>query len=145
MFEEGLQARGQKAIENAERVIKEFKDPEFGKRVVNVLFMICNLKPTDKLQFPASLQNICVLMINSLDMPILTLRDKVEAVLLYLCEKNIIQEVQSKDGQPSTYLFYSEEEMKVASLIQAQEVDNAVLADQLKEIFFKYLGNPKNS
>ena len=144
MFEEGLQARGQKAIENAERVIKEFKDPEFGKRVVNVLFMICNLKPTDKLQFPASLQNICVLMINSLDMPILTLRDKVEAVLLYLCEKNIIQEVQSKDGQPSTYLFYSEEEMKVASLIQAQEVDNAVLADQLKEIFFKYLGNPKN-
>ena len=144
MFEEGLQARGQKAIENAERVIKEYKDPEFGKRVVNVLFMICNLKPTDKLQFPASMQNIVVLMLNSLDIPKLTIQDKVESVLSYLCEKNIIQEVQSKDGQPSTYLFYSEEEMKVASLIQAQEVDNAVLADQLKEIFFKYLGNPKN-
>lgn len=144
MFEEGLQARGQKAIENAERVIKEYKDPEFGKRVVNVLFMICNLKPTDKLQFPASLQNITVLMLNSLDTPKLTLQDKVESVLSYLCEKNIIQEVQSKDGQPSTYLFYSEEEMKVASLIQAQDVDNAVLADQLKEIFFKHLGNPKN-
>ena len=144
MFEEGLQARGQKAIENAERVIKEYKDTEFGKRVVNVLFMICNLKPTDKLQFPASMQNIVVLMLNSLDIPKLTIQDKVESVLSYLCEKNIIQEVQSKDGQPSTYLFYSEEEMKVASLIQAQEVDNAVLADQLKEIFFKYLGNPKN-
>ena len=144
MFEEGLQARGQKAIENAERVIKEYKDPEFGKRVVNVLFMICNLKPTDKLQFPASMQNIVVLMLNSLDIPKLTIQDKVESVLSYLCEKNIIQEVQSKDGQPSTYLFYSEEEMKVASLIQAQDVDNAVLADQLKEIFFKYLGNPKN-
>ena len=113
MFEEGLQARGQKAIENAERVIKEYKDPEFGKRVVNVLFMICNLKPTDKLQFPASMQNIVVLMLNSLDIPKLTIQDKVESVLSYLCEKNIIQEVQSKDGQPSTYLFYSEEEMKV--------------------------------
>ena len=144
MFEEGLQARGQKAIENAERVIKEYRDPDFGKRVVNVLFMICNLKPTDKLQFPASMQNITVLMLNSLDTPKLTLQDKVESVLSYLCEKNIIQEVQSKDGQPSTYLFYSEEEMKVASLIQAQDVDNAVLADQLKEIFFKHLGNPKN-
>ncbi len=80
MFEEGLQARGQKAIENAERVIKEYKDPEFGKRVVNVLFMICNLKPTDKLQFPASLQNITVLMLNSLDTPKLTLQDKVESI-----------------------------------------------------------------
>ena len=144
MFEEGLQARGQKAIENAERVIKEYRDPDFGRRVVNVLFMICNLKPTDKLQFPASLQNITVLMLNSLDTPKLTVQDKVESVLNYLSEKSIIQEVQSKDGQPSTYIFYSEEEMKVASLIQAVEVDNAVLADQLKEIFFKYLGNPKN-
>lgn len=144
MFEEGLQARGQKAIENAERVIREYKDPEFGKRVVNVLFMICNLKATDKLQFPASMQNITVLMLNSLDTPKLTLQDKVESVLTYLCDKNIIQEVQSKDGKPSTYLFYSEEEMKVASLIQAQDVDNAVLADQLKEIFFKHLGSPRN-
>lgn len=144
MFEEGLQARGQKAIGNAESVIREYKDPAFGKRVVNVLFMICNLRQTDKLLFPASLQNITVLMLDSLETPKLVLQDKVEAVLTYLCENNIIQEVQGKDGQPSTYLFYSEEEMKVASLIQAQDVDNAVIADQLKEIFFRYLGSPRN-
>ena len=144
MFEEGLQARGQKAKENAERVVREYKDPAFGLRVVNILFMICNLRQTDKLLFPASLQNITVLMLDSLDTPKLMLQDKVEAVLAYLVEKNIIQEVQGKDGQASTYLFYSEEEMKVASLIQAQEVDNAVIADQLKDIFFHYLGNPKN-
>ena len=144
MFEEGLQARGQKAKENAERVIREYKDPAFGMRVVNVLFMICNLRQTDKLLFPASLQNLTVLMLDNLDTPKLVLQDQVESVLSYLCEKNIIQEVQGKDGQPSTYLFYSEEEMKVASLINAQDVDNAVIADQLKDIFFKYLGSPRN-
>ena len=53
MFEEGLQARGQKAVDNAIRMARTYRDPKFAERIANVLFMICNISDTDKLVFPA--------------------------------------------------------------------------------------------
>ena len=62
----------------------------------------------------------------------------------FLCDNNIIRREQGKLGAPDTFTFYSEEEMKVAQLIQSQVVDNNTQAEQLKDIFNKYITALRN-
>lgn len=144
MFEEGLQARGQKAVDNALRMARTYQTdrPErtrLAVRVANVLFMICNISQTDQLVFPATLDNVTSLLINDMETPRLNIKNEVEKVIEFLCDNNIIRREQGKNGAPETYAFYSEEEMKVAQLIQSQVVDNNTQAEQLKEIFNRYI------
>ena len=146
MFETGLQARGQNAIKNADKMAEEYPgNKRLAKRVVNVLFMICNISDTDKLTFPATLQNITTLLLNDFTTPFLTLKEDVRKVLDFLCEKNIIREEKPQQkGLDPYYSFYSEEEMKVAELIKNQVVDTNFQSDQLKDIIQKYLTSMKN-
>lgn len=145
MFEEGLQARGQKAVDNAMRMARTYeRDPKLAIRVVNVLFMICNISQTDKLVFPATIDNVTSLLVNNMETPRLTIKNEVEKIVEFLCDNNIIRREQGKQGAADTYTFYSEEEMKVAQLIQSQVADNNTQAEQLKEIFGKYISALKN-
>lgn len=149
MFEEGLQARGQKAVDNAIKMAKTYNTdkPEqtrLAVRVANVLFMICNISQTDQLLFPATIDNVTSLLVNDMETPRLTIKNDVEKVIEFLCDNNIIRREQGKQGAPDTYTFYSEEEMKVAQLIQSQVVDNNTQAEQLKEIFNKYITALRN-
>lgn len=149
MFEEGLQARGQRAISNALSIACTYQTdyPEktkFAKRVVNVLFMACNISQTDQLVFPVTIDNVTSLLINSMDTPRLTIKNEVEKVIEFFCDSNIIRREQGKQGAPDTFTFYSEEEMNVAQLIKSQVVDNNTQAEQFKEIFSKYLGALRN-
>lgn len=149
MFEEGLQARGQKAVDNALRMARTYQTdrPErtrLAVRVANVLFMICNISQTDQLVFPATLDNVTSLLINDMETPRLNIKNEVEKVIEFLCDNNIIRREQGKNGAPETYAFYSEEEMKVAQLIQSQVVDNNTQAEQLKEIFNRYIAALRN-
>lgn len=145
MFEEGLQARGQKAVDNAIRMARTYdRDPKLAIRVANVLFMICNISATDKLVFPATIDNITSLLVNNMETPRLTIKNEVERIVEFLCDHNIIRREQGKQGAADTYSFYSEEEMKVAQLIQSQVVDNNTQAEQLKEVFGKYITAMKN-
>lgn len=145
MFEEGLQARGQKAVDNAMRMARTYeRDPKLAIRVVNVLFMICNISQTDKLIFPATIDNVTSLLVNNMETPRLTIKNEVEKIVEFLCDNNIIRREQGKQGAADTYTFYSEEEMKVAQLIQSQVADNNTQAEQLKEIFGKYISALKN-
>ncbi len=149
MFEEGLQARGQKAVDNALRMARTYQTdrPEktrLAVRVANVLFMICNISQTDQLVFPATIDNVTSLLVNDMETPRLTIKNEVEKVIEFLCDNNIIRREQGKQGAPDTFTFYSEEEMKVAQLIQSQVVDNNTQAEQLKEIFNKYITSLKN-
>ena len=149
MFEEGLQARGQKAVDNALRMARTYQTdrPErtrLAVRVANVLFMICNISQTDQLVFPATLDNVTSLLINDMETPRLNIKNEVEKVIEFLCDNNIIRREQGKQGAPETYAFYSEEEMKVAQLIQSQVVDNNTQAEQLKEIFNRYITALRN-
>lgn len=145
MFEEGLQARGQKAVDNAIRMARTYdRDSKLAIRVTNVLFMICNIASNDKLIFPANLDNITSLLVNDMTTPRLTIKNEVEKIVEFLCDNNIIRREQGKAGAPDTYAFYSEEEMKVAQLIKNQVVDNDSQAEQLREIFLKYLTLLKN-
>lgn len=149
MFEEGLQARGQKAVDNALRMARTYQTdrPErtrLAVRVANVLFMICNISQTDQLVFPATLDNVTSLLINDMETPRLNIKNEVEKVIEFLCDNNIIRREQGKNGAPETYAFYSEEEMKVAQLIQSQVVDNNTQAEQQKEIFNRYITALRN-
>ncbi len=145
MFEEGLQARGQKAVDNAMAMARKYApNPKFAQRVANVLFMICNISQTDKLLFPASIDNVTTLLVNDVETPRLNIKNEVEKVVQYFCDNNIIRREQGKKGAPDTFEFYSEEEMKVASLIQSQTVDNNTQAEQLREIFLRYFSNLRN-
>lgn len=149
MFEEGLQARGQKAVDNALRMARTYQTDKPEKtrlavRVANVLFMICNISQTDQLLFPATVDNVTSLLVNDMDTPRLTIKNEVEKIVEFLCENNIIRREQGKQGAPDTFMFYSEEEMKVAQLIQSQVVDNNTQAEQLKDIFNKYITALRN-
>lgn len=144
MFEEGLQARGQKAVDNAIKMARTYRTdkPELTKlavRVANVLFMICNISQTDQLLFPATVDNVTSLLINDVTTPRLTIKNEVEKIVEYLCDNNIIRREQGKDGAPEYYSFYSEEEMKVAELIKSKKPDVNTQAELLKEIFLKYI------
>lgn len=144
MFEEGLQARGQKAVDNAIRIARTYIDPKLAVRVANVLFMVCNISQTDQLVFPATLDNITTLLINDMTTPRLNLKNEVEKVVDFLCDNNIIRREQGRQGAPDFFSFYSEEEMKVAELIKSQTADNNLQASELKEIFNRYLKGLKN-
>ncbi|MCB9017748.1 MAG: BREX system P-loop protein BrxC [Prevotellaceae bacterium] len=145
MFEEGLQAKGQKAVDNAIRMAATYKrNPQLAKRIANVLFMICNISTNDKLIFPANIDNITSLLINDTETPRLNIKNEVEKIVEYLSDNNIIRPEQGKNGAVEAYSFYSEEEMKVAALIQSQPVDNNRQAEELKDIFFKYITAIKN-
>lgn len=145
MFEEGLQAQGQRAFNNArDMALKYPADPKFAMRVANVLFMVCNISATDKLLFPASIDNITTLLINDVDTPRLNIKEKVEKVVQYLCDNNIIRREEGKKGAPDTFEFYSEEEMKVATLIANESVDNNTQAEVLRDVIFRYFSNLRN-
>lgn len=145
MFEEGLQNKGQRAIKNASDIAKKYeKDPQFAQRVVNVLFMICNIDDSEKLQFPASIDNITTLLVNDTTTPWIVIRDKVENVVEYLCDNNIIRRVTGKAGSPDSFSFYSEEEMKVADLIKNQTVDNNDQSKVINEVITRYYKSLKN-
>lgn len=144
MFDQNLTALGQKAMKNAKDIISTYPEPVFGERVVKIIFMICNLSDTEKLLFPASLENIVCLLMQDVDANKLRLRSEVEKVLQFLIEKSVLRSERGKDGAPDTYCLYSEDEMQVAQLIKNQQPDVNSIAEQLKNIFFGYLSNPSN-
>ena len=107
MFEEGLQARGQKAVDNAIRMARTYRDPKFAERIANVLFMICNISDTDKLVFPATIDNITRLLINDVETPRRNIKNEVGKVLEFLCDNNIIRFEPGKNGAPDINSLYS--------------------------------------
>lgn len=139
MFEAGLQPKGRRARRNADSVIMKYQDVDFGKRVVDVLYMICNISENDQLLFPATVDNVVTLLMTDIDQNRLELKQKVERVLEFLKQESIIRLILGKDGAPDTWQFYSEDESEVASLIATRRPDNYFMADQFNKIFNSYL------
>lgn len=138
MFEAGLKYDGQKAIKNAKTIIATYPDRAFGQRVVNLLFMICNISDNDKLLFPATLDNITTLMMTEIDQNKLALKDSIEKVLEYLINNSIVR-VQSREGKANIYCFLTEEESEVNRLIMSQSPNANAVANAFKGIFTKYI------
>ncbi len=147
MFEEGLQARGQRAVDNAVRMARAYgRNPGLAVRVANVLFMICNISPTDRLVFPATIDNVTSLLINDMKTSRLTLKDEVRRVVEFLSDNNIIRCEQGEQVSSDTarYSFYNEDEYNVARLIRQTAVDYNAQSDQIRTIFCKYITALKN-
>ncbi len=138
MFEAGLKNEGQKAIRNANSVIVSYEDKAFGQRVVNLLFMLCNISDNNKLLFPATLDNIVTLMMTEVDQNKLELKERIVKALNYL-EKSSIVRTQRRDGKAEVYCFLSEEESEVNQLINSQSPNNNAISDSLKGILGKYI------
>ncbi len=139
MFEAGLQPKGRRARRNADSVIVKYTDVDFGKRVVDVLYMICNISENDQMLFPATIDNVVTLLMTDIDQNRLELKQKVERVMEFLKQESIIRLILGKDGAPDTWQFYSEDESEVASIIASRRPDNYFMADQFNKIFNAYL------
>ena len=98
--------------------IEQVKSEEFPRRVVNALFMVSNLGESQSVNFPANVENLSLLLMDSVDTPKLDMQNKVQAVLDVLVSKNIIQVSEGK------YRFLKEDEIEVAHLIKSTPVTN---------------------
>lgn len=143
MFEAGLKNAGQKAIRNANEIIKEYEDKDFGLRVLRVLFMLCNLDPVNQKVFPATVDNIVTLLMTNVDENRLALKTKVENALEFLTSKSVTR-VQKTSGMPDVYFFLSEDEAEVDRLIKTQKADNNKMAEELRTIFAKHFNAVNN-
>lgn len=143
MFRASLQPSGVQARRNAEEAANKYaSDKDFAHRVVNVLFMICNMDDQDKQQFPATVENIVTLLMRDIDTPKTTMKDDVRRVIDHLIENNVIREVKPEKGA-EYYKFFTEEETQVSRLIQSQQVDSNSMAEQLVAIITNYFA-PQN-
>jgi hypothetical protein len=98
--------------------IHDVKNNPFALRVVNVLFMVSNLGDIQSVNFPATIENISLLIMDAVDTPKLEMQKKVEAVLNVLVSKNIIQISEGK------YRFLKEDEIEVAQIIKNSPITN---------------------
>ncbi len=138
MFAAGLKHDGQRAIKNANTIISTYADRAFGQRVVNLLFMLCNISEKDKLLFPATLDNIVTLMMTEIDQSKLELQERIGKVLDYLVENSVVR-IQSKEGKADIYCFLTEEESEVNRLIMSQSPNANTEVNALKGIITKYI------
>ena len=138
MFDGALTASGQRAISNANAMIKEYDDRDFAQRVVNILFMICNLSAPDKLVFPATKEHIVTLLMEDVDTNKAELIARTEKALVFLDQKHIIRTEKFMDGRADIYCFQSEDEIDAAREIESMEVDQATMANYFVEIFRKH-------
>ena len=144
MFDGYLQPVAVNARTNADNIAKHYSDPAWANRVVNVLFMVCNLSDTEKLVFPASLDNLANLFVNDIDSNRAILKDELVKVLDYLCDNNVIRKEPAKGQLPEIYCFYSEEEINIANAIKSQRTDNDIEAAYLDKIIQEYFTSISN-
>ena len=108
MVQGSMQHLGQRAFENARQaldVIEDEKKQAFYRRVVYILFMICNLKEEDKQQFSATIDNVVTLLMSKVDASKAAIKQEVSAVLAYLIDKAVIRKVKTDAGS-EIYEFF---------------------------------------
>lgn len=142
MFQGSMQHLGQRAMSNARQaldLIDDEKKQAFYRRVVYVLFMICNLSDSDKQGFSATIDNIVTLLMTKMDANKAVIKEEVSQVLSFLMDKSVIRKVK-KDNGAEIYEFYTEEEAKVAQIIKNQKVDSNTYTEELYKIIYDHFG-----
>ncbi len=129
LFEQNLTHLARNILERA-KSITEIKNDAFALRVVHVLFMISNLDEHKMLTFPPNIDNLTQILMDQIDTNRLELQNKIQKVLDKLIEKNIIHE---DDGH---YVFYKEDEIEVANLIESTQT---TLDDRLQTLYDDFL------
>lgn len=98
----------------------EFPDNEkiLANRVIKVLFMISNLTEDQRVNFPANVENITLLLLNNVNTVKTDLQQDVQKILDRLVEKNMVQQSEGK------YKFLDDEGIRIANSITATTVSN---------------------
>jgi hypothetical protein len=135
-LDQNLTQRGLRAISNALQ-LNYVQNNEFAQRVVKTLFMISNLSDAIKMTFPSNVDNLCILMMDTLDQNKLQLQTKIKEVLDRLTEESIIRE------EKGSYFFFNEDEIDVQNFIKNQSLS---LDDRWTEfdLIFRRLVNLNN-
>lgn len=142
MFQGSMQHLGQRAMENARQALDLIKDEDkqaFYRRVVNVLFMVCNMSEVDKQSFSATIDNIVTLLMTKVDASKAAIKNDVSQVLSFLIDKSVIRKNKTENGS-EIYEFYTEEESQVAQLIKNQQVDSNTYSEELYKIIYNHFG-----
>lgn len=142
MFQGSMQHLGQRAMENARQALNLIEDEklkEFYRRVVYVLFMVCNLSEQDKQTFSATIDNIVTLLMTKVDASKAVIKNEVCKVLDFLMDKSVIRKIKTDTGT-EIYDFYTEEESQVAQIIKNQQVDSNTYSEELYKIIYNHLG-----
>lgn len=137
MFNANLTAMGAHAIQSANDAIATMPNREFAQRVVNILFMLCNMKEEDKAVFSATIPNITKLLMRDVDANKQALMDDVKAVIESLKSAKILQE--SSQDNLTVYKFYTEDQREVAIAIDSERVDRNTMASQLQTAITSYI------
>lgn len=116
-----LKAQIQRSIVVAEQ---NLNDP-YAVRVLKALFLVKYVR-----EFKATIRNLCVLMLESFDQDIGTLRSNIENALNLLEQQSYIQ----RNGEQ--YEFLTEDEKDVEQEIKNTEVEASDVADELAKIIF---------
>ncbi len=96
------------------------------KRVVNTLFMVSNLGESHRVNFPANVDNMALLLMKAVDTPKLEIQKQVTQILDLLVDKNIIQVSEGK------YRFLKDDEIDVAQQIKHTAINSE---DKLKYFY----------
>lgn len=142
MFQGSMQHIGQRAMANAREaldLVKEEDKQAFYRRVVYVLFMVCNLSDADKQSFSATIDNIVTLLMTKVDANKAAIKEEVSQVLSFLMDKAVIRKNKTDNGT-EIYEFYTEEESKVAQIIKNQRVDSNTYTEELYKIIYEHFG-----
>jgi len=123
-FRERLKNR---ALNILKRALDLVDGDPFAQRVVKILFMISNLVDSIAVNFPATAENVALLLINNVDDSKPDIQQKVEEILDKLVDQNIIQ---YKNG---VYKFFKEDEIDIANRISAQKIN----LDDIWSIFYE--------
>lgn len=149
MFQGSMQHLGQRAMSNARQALDMIHDEQkqaFYRRVVYVLFMVCNLSDADKQSFSATIDNLVTLLMTKVDANKAAIKEDVSQVLAFLMDKSVIRKIKTDTGS-EIYEFYTEEESKVAQIIKNQRVDSNTYTEELNKIInehFSGLSNKEN-
>jgi len=142
MFQGSMQHLGQRAMANAREALYLITDEEkqsFYRRVVYVLFMVCNLSEVDKQSFSATIDNMVTLLMTKVDANKAAIKEDVSGVLSFLIDKAVIRKIRTDNGT-EIFEFYTEEESKVAQIIKNQKVDNNSYTEELYKIIYEHFG-----
>jgi hypothetical protein len=124
-FEKNLTHHARNILDRAYNINEVSSDP-FARRVANALFMVSNLGEVQSVNFPATIENLSLLMMEGVDTSKIQIQQKVEKVLDVLVNKNIIQVSEGK------YRYLDEDEIEVAEIIKRTPVTSE---DRLSYIY----------
>ena len=102
MFQGSMQHIGQRAMANAREALDMVTDEDkqtFYRRVVYVLFMVCNLSEVDKQSFSATIDNIVTLLMTKVDANKAAIKEEVSQVLSFLMDKAVIRKIKTDNGK----------------------------------------------